>query len=318
MANINIKKECMELEEILKEKTNGKFQPDFLSGFDGQVHGNYGEEVRLLITFYPGSYMILSTNSNGKNAIDELLPILKEVMGDKEPICRYDLKNKEKSVEEVMPTIEWDIEDPEKRLRDLANGRAHDDSEVLNLQVLNGKEAADYIDTPEEKAAYDAELAEKMKNARIYGIDPGCIANSEEVAAYDAPRLNILINELGGIIWSTRHAMAHGWAPADTDLTEEEYGIEFLVNQTRKFGVELPEPAYGKHITPTPSYREWFSFYHDHFEALSEEDYKAMCDAMIANQDYSQYLPEGTWNGLEEEKPTERTMKPGNNKEEEK
>ena len=45
---------------------------------------------------------------------------------------------------------------------------------------------------------------------------------------------------MGAHIWRCRHDMAHGRIP-EIDLTEEQYALEYMVYQTTKFGVELPD-----------------------------------------------------------------------------
>ena len=75
---------------------------------------------------------------------------------------------------------------------------------------------------------------------RIYGIDPGSIKEVEKINNLDEIDLWLTIDGLGYHIWWCNHAMSHGRIEK-VDLTEEQYALEYLVYQTRKFGVELPE-----------------------------------------------------------------------------
>lgn len=100
----------------------------------------------------------------------------------------------------------------------------------------------------------------------------------------------------------------------EIDLTEEEYAIEYMVYQTTKFGVELPEPEIDKHVTATPSYNAWYKFYSNHFKnVLSDEEWHAFQRARENGEDISAYMPTGNWQDLLE-KSTQKTLKKQNPK----
>ena len=137
---------------------------------------------------------------------------------------------------------------------------------------------------------------------RIYGIDPGSITDVEKINTMDEIDLWMYIDALGYHIWYCNHAMAHNRIPK-VDLTEEQYAIEYMVNQTRKFGVELPEPELGKHIVQTESYWNWYKFYSDHFKnKLTNEEWNAFIEAKTKGKDISKFLPQGSWKKTEKQK----------------
>lgn len=148
---------------------------------------------------------------------------------------------------------------------------------------------------------------EKNNEEKIYGIYPGCIGNPDAVETLNEAALYEAIDFMGGVIWRCEHDMADGRIEP-IDLTEEKYAIEFLVDKTRKFGVELPEPKAGQHITPTESYRAWFKFFHDHFKyTLTDEEWKAYQKAQQNKEDISQYMPKESWKDLLKEESSTKT-----------
>jgi len=194
-----------------------------------------------------------------------------------------------------MPTIEWDIIAPEKRIKEIVNGRAFSDgAKVLNLKLWNGKEVSEYLESEQEKE-------NRMKKARIYGIDPGSIQDVERINNLSEVDLFFAIDAIGSHIWKCKHDMAHGRIP-EIDLTEEQYALEYMVYQTTKFGVELPTPQIDKHIIATPSYSAWYEFYSRHFKnALTDEQWQAFQQAQKNGQDTSIFMPSGHWTDLLEE-----------------
>ena len=81
--------------------------------------------------------------------------------------------------------------------------------------------------------------------SRIYGIDPGSIKDVDEFNNLDEIDLWMNIDGLGFYLWYCNHEMADG-RMSRVDLTEEQYAMEYMVYQTKKFGVELRDPEEGK------------------------------------------------------------------------
>ena len=281
----------MELRQLLEKKFGKRYELDFFSLLRNEASGSI-DSKRVTITFKAEDFLLITVSPDGRDILDELLPIFTEIMGGKNPICSYDLQPLDEDEKDAKPTIEWDVVAPEDRIKQIVNGRAYSDrTKILNLKLYNEKNPSDYIESEQEKE-------DRIKNARIYGIDPGSISDVEEINNLSEVDLYFAIDALGGHIWRCNHDMYHGRIPK-TDLTEEQYAIEYMVYQTKKFGVELPEPEVDKHITPTPSYRAWFEFYHHHFnDVLSNEEWNAFQRAKKAGQDTSSFMPSGHWTDL--------------------
>ncbi len=280
-----------QLEELLEKKYGERFEADFLSSLIGDVAGALDSKP-IRITFKGNKYLLISTSSKTRDVLDELLPVLKEVMGDTQPICSYDLQRSGTEEKDAEPTIEWDVVAPEDRIKEIVNGRAFSNgAKILNLKLYNGKDVSDYLESEQEKE-------DRIKNARIYGIDPGSISDVEEIKNLNEVDLYFAIDAMGAHIWRCKHDMSHERIP-EIDLTEEEYALEYMVYQTTKFGVELPEPEIDKHITATPSYNAWYKFYADHFRyTLTNEQWEAFQQARREGRDTSSFMPSGHWTDL--------------------
>lgn len=130
---------------------------------------------------------------------------------------------------------------------------------------------------------------------KIFGIYPGIIKDTSEVDNYDEIDLYFMIDSIGGMIWRLNHDMADGRIER-VDLTGYQYAIEYCLNQTRKFGVELDEPTPGKHMETTDSYRAWYSFYNNHFKnVLTDDEWDEFQRRKNCGEDYSKFLPKGDW-----------------------
>lgn len=289
------------LDELLNKKYGKRLNTHPFAALMGRVEGTL-DSKKISITFSGDEYLLISTASNSKEVLDELLPVLTEIMGGVNPICSYDLQRSGDEEKDAMPTIEWDVVAPEDRIKEIANGRAFSDgAKILNLKLFNGKDVSDYLESEQEKK-------DRIKNARIYGIDPGSIKDVEKINNLGEVDLYFAIDAMGGHIWRCRHDMAHGRIP-EIDLTEEQYALEYMVYQTTKFGVELPAPEIDKHITATPSYNAWYKFYSSHFkDVLTDEQWNAFQQAQRNGQDTSAFMPSGYWTDLLE-KPVQKTLK---------
>lgn len=290
-----------ELNELLEKKYGERLNTDPFAAMMGSVTGTL-DSKKINITFKGNQYLLISTASTSRDVLDELLPMLTEVMGNTNPICSYDLQSSGLEEKDAMPTVEWDIVAPESRIKEIVNGRAFSDgAKILNIKLHNGKTVSDYLESEREKE-------DRIKNARIYGIDPGSIQDVEKINNLSEVDLYFAIDAMGGHIWRCRHDMAHGRIP-EIDLTEEQYALEYMVYQTTKFGVELPVPEIDKHITATPSYNAWYKFYSNHFKnVLTDEQWNAFQQARRNGQDTSTFMPSGHWTDLLE-KPMQKTLK---------
>jgi hypothetical protein len=275
-----------ELNDLLVKKYGNEISTDPLTAMMGNIQGNF-KGSKISISFGKDEYLVISTDNNGKEILEKLKPTLVEVMGNAESICSYDLQVGDS--EQAMPTIEWDIKNPEDRIKEIVNGRAFNgDSKISNLILCGDRKIENYLE--DEKAK-----EERITNAKIYGIYPGSIKDVKKIEAMSEIDLYMNIEGLGGFIWQCNHDMAHGRIEK-VDLTEEQYALEYMVYQTTKFGVEHPEPQIDKHIGRTPSYNAWYSFYHNHFQnVLTNEDWEMYQKLQDEGKDVSAYLPSGSW-----------------------
>jgi len=283
-----------ELYEILEKKYGNRFNGDPLIAMMGRIEGTI-DSKKISITFKREEYLLLSTSNTGDELLNELESLLTILMGDVKPICSYDLQRDGDNVFDAMPTIEWDFINPDKRIKEIVNGRAFSDkSKIYNIKLYNGKNISDYVETKKEKE-------NRIKNAKIYGIYPGCIKDVEAVNNLDEANLYLMIDSLGGHIWRCKHDMAHDRIP-EFDLTEEEYALEYMVYQTTKFGVELEEPSLDNHIVPTPSYKAWYKFYDNHFKnVLTDIEWNEFQRAQQKGLDTTVFMPKGNWKDTIEE-----------------
>lgn len=280
-----------DLAKVLEKKFGSRIEIDPFSLLTKTEIRGVLDNKKFLITFIEDFCLLLSVEPNAESIIDYMKPTLKIVMDKQEPILRYALQEADKTEAESSPTIEWDIKDPESRIRDIVNERGFSrKTKIHNIVILNGKKIEDYMETPEERQRV-------LDNAKIYGIYPGSIKDVSKIEALSEVDLYFLIDALGGHIWNCRHQMSHGLIPP-IDLTEEQYALEYLVYMTRKFGVELEEPEYQSHVSNTPSYRAWFQFYDDHFKSMTDEEWNEFKSLKDAGEDVSAYMPKGSWKDL--------------------
>lgn len=139
------------LELLLTKKFGNRFSIDVSSLLNGGMEALL-DFRRFYITFEENKYLLVSTFLKSRELLDELLPVLIEVMGNQQPICSYDLQQEA----DAFPTIEWDVVDPDNRIRDLVNNRGFlDGTKILNLKLYNGKKESDYLDIKKGSRGYN-------------------------------------------------------------------------------------------------------------------------------------------------------------------
>lgn len=284
-----------ELNQLLLKKYGCDIKTEsFRALMGGSVAGILKGE-KFNITFKKDEYLLLSVTNSGRALLDELMPVLNEVMGSEYPIAKYDVQALGMDEKDAMPTIEWDIKDPETRLNKLVNGRAYlDKSKIHNLSLYGDRKIESYVE--DEKAK-----AERIANAKIYGIYPGSIKDVEVFNNMGELDLYFNIDAVAGHISRCMREIRRGRIEK-LDLTEVRYALEYMVYQTTRFGVEIPEPQIDEHVAATPSYWAWFNFYNDHFKnVLTDEQWDAFQNKRRLKQDVSEYMPEGNWQDTLEE-----------------
>lgn len=269
-----------DLEQFLEKKCKNYETVDDLFNLVGGVVGKY-KDSKIKINFSKNEYLLISTDMEGKTVLDELIPVLSDAIGGYDPICKYEFLDNGDS--DALPTIEWDIKNPEARIKEVVNGRAFSTGECINLTLFGNRKIESYIE--DEKT--------KQRSIRIYGIDPGFLNNKDQIDSLPEIDLYFMIDSISKIIDSTLRSAEYDTIP---NLIEEQYAIEYCAYQTTKFGVKLEEPAFGKHILSTPSYEAWYSFYDNHFKkVLTDEEFSEYQTNKKQGNDVSKYLPKGNW-----------------------
>lgn len=185
-----------------------------------------------------------------------------------------------------MSTVEWNIKKPIKKN---VNENIYPRGVIINNLKLK-------------------KLEKYKEKTRIYGIDPGCIENIEEINNLSEIELYFKIDAMISYITRCRNEMAYGRA-YKIDTTEEEYALEYMIYMTTKFGVTIPEPQYGCHIQKTKSFDAWFEFYTNHFKnILSNEEHNKLKIYQMKNQDIATLLPTENW-----QESNEKTLKKSKN-----
>ena len=92
-----------------------------------------------------------------------------------------------------------------------------------------------------------------MENKKIYGVYPGILSNEEKINSLDEAELFLNLDSMSKFIMKCHQDIALKRLP-EIDLTEANYALEYLIYQTTRFGVAIPLPEEGKHVSITPDY----------------------------------------------------------------
>lgn len=285
MTTNEFRKNGDELAELLQEKIpNCEVDPfSLLMSSGSSVAGTINSES-FSITVQRDSYLLVSAKK--MDLVESMKAVLSEYM-ENEPICQY-----QQTINDMpLATMEWDIQNPKNRIEEIVNGSALK-HKAENL-MLFGYNLEDFTNEEARKKFQEKET-ERIKNARIFGIDTGCF-NPEEVEKYSECELFCNIESLGYYLWWQRHEESHERVE-HVDLTEQEFGISYLVNQTRKYGVELAEPQVDKHLSPTESYQKWYGFWRKWMSSFDDKTWELLQQKIKKQEDISEYLPERKWN----------------------
>ena len=134
-----------------------------------------------------------------------------------------------------------------------------------------------------------------MESKKIYGIYPGSLTNVNEIDNLSEIDLYLNIYGLGNLIWKCHLDMGTKKIPS-IKLDEETYALEYMINQTKKFGVDLPEPEEGKHLSITSSYIDWYTYYTKHFiDNMSAEDFETFMERRKQGLSTDEYMPKELW-----------------------
>lgn len=134
------------------------------------------------------------------------------------------------------------------------------------------------------------------QNKKIYGIYPGNLDKNrlDEINKLDEIDIWKMIENRGGIIFWANHDH-HIFDISPKDLVETQYALEYLVYQTKRFGVEFNEPKEGSHIERSESYNQWYNFWYNFMETMDPNTKEAFIDAKCKGESVEKYLPKESW-----------------------
>ncbi len=126
-----------ELEYLLLRKIKGHIKLDILSTLIGNIEGTFnGESFK--IKFKKNKYLLMFIFNKEALILEEVIPILNKVMANEGPIIKYNLITNKK--DQPMTIIEWDINNPQKRIKKIVDGKAYsNDIKIYNLVVYNSE-----------------------------------------------------------------------------------------------------------------------------------------------------------------------------------
>lgn len=268
------------------------------SDTNGSLNGNC-RRYNFVITYQKGGFLLLSLPiADGTKAWEEVLEALKTVcdgfMGVG-PICQY------ATHERKLFTMEWDVIDPDQTLNDAVNnGGRFAKYPASDLVLFGGRKISDYED--DEMKQRNAELeAERVRNARIYGIDTGGY-DKEKLDGLTEWALFLEYYSFTKVVWRLNHDLKYvdeaERAKLQRSIDEMQYGVEYLLYYiSKRLGIPVNEPEVDEHIRPNREiFMRWYSFYDNHFmHKLSDEEWNAFEAARANQEDVSRFLPVGDW-----------------------
>lgn len=123
---------------------------------------------------------------------------------------------------------------------------------------------------------------------KIYGIYPGSIKYLEEIDNLNEVELFLAIQSLNNYILTSKELN-------ECDLQDDEYALEYLINKTKKFGVEIEKDKNGK-IIKNGDFLNWCEYYMKYFtKVLSREEFRKFLDLKSRGYNVSKYLPNGSY-----------------------
>lgn len=125
---------------------------------------------------------------------------------------------------------------------------------------------------------------------KLYGIYEGCIKDKEVINNLNELELFWCIYELGNYLWDCENYVNKD-DKVRMNLDEELYALEYMIYQTKKFGVKLEESL--SHLKITDSYRKWYKYYADYYEYVLNDIEREELGLLIINGfDTTKYLPQ--------------------------
>lgn len=155
-----------ELSKYLKKQLRRELKIEQGNEGDIFVCGTYKDNWFYII-YQPLSYLLFSTKSMDKEGLDKFKTVLSEYMMVG-PICYYELLDEGKEEKEAVPTFEWDLRFPKKRICEIVNGYSSwSNTKCINLKLFNNEKISDYQREKEPKV----KVKEKFRDVLSWNIE---------------------------------------------------------------------------------------------------------------------------------------------------
>ena len=141
------------------------------------------------------------------------------------------------------------------------------------------------------------------REEKVYGIYH-TIEDYEELDKLSEYQIYKKIAVLNGILNYELPNAANPWNKDAQKLeTETIYNLDYLVYYTRRFGVEFEmEPMKGYRIGRPSSFDDWYKFWKNFSNNLSDKEFNKIVTLEQAGKDVSEYLPKTNWKSLNNNK----------------
>ena len=138
-----------------------------------------------------------------------------------------------------------------------------------------------------------------VNQVKISGLYPGSLKGIVDyIDTLDETELFLLLKE----VRESKRDFLPRIVASDNSLEEiENYSEicsaeEYLIYQTRKFGVDIPEAAEGEKVTgANESFISWYDYFINHFSKLTKAQIDDFTFKRLAKSDVSMYKPEMSW-----------------------
>lgn len=129
---------------------------------------------------------------------------------------------------------------------------------------------------------------------KIYGEYPGSIKNVEDVNKLTEVELFLAISSLENYLLTYKRVTAFNMSKG-IDISDDEYALEYLINRTQNFGVELEKDIQGK-VIKTGDYACWYQYFMQHFnKILTRGEFKKFLELKSKGYNVSRYLPNDSY-----------------------
>lgn len=129
---------------------------------------------------------------------------------------------------------------------------------------------------------------------KVYGVYSGSIENLKEIDKLSEVELFLAISSLDNYILKYKRIQAYNMIRG-LDITEDEFALEYLINKTKNFGVELEKDKEGR-VIKTGDYAGWYEYFAKYFnKVLSKEEFRKFIELKSKGYNVSQYLPQESY-----------------------